>query len=83
MQKARVSFKEKTILNDGLVIERRLFSGTAEDDESIYFAFFDNSYVALYSSQSRFVTKIKTDELESLIENGRIDVIPYLKIINY
>jgi len=80
MHKARVSFKEKTILNDGLVIERKLSSGNAEDDEddeNIYFAFFNNSYAALYNSQSRFVTKIKTDELESLIENGRIDVMSY------
>jgi hypothetical protein len=75
MQKARVSFKEKTILNDRLVIENQLFSGNTLDDENVYFAFYDNAYVALYSSQSRFVTKIKTDELESLIENGRIDVI--------
>jgi len=80
MHKARVNFKEKTILNDGLVLERKLSSGIDEDDEddkNIYFAFFDNSYVALYNSQSRFVTKMKTDELESLIENGRIDVMPY------
>jgi hypothetical protein len=83
MHKARISFKEKTILNDGLVIERKLSSGNAEDDEddeddeNIYFAFFNNSYAALYNSQSRFVTKIKTDELESLVENGRIDVMSY------
>jgi hypothetical protein len=34
MQKARVSFKEKTILNDRLVIENKLFSGNTLDDEN-------------------------------------------------
>jgi len=76
MKKARrVNFKQKIILNDGFVIEKKLFSRNFEDDENTYFTFFDNSYVALYNSKSKFVTKIKTDELESLIENGRIDVI--------
>jgi hypothetical protein len=79
MQKARVSFKEKTILNDRLVIENQLFSGNTLDDENVYFAFYDNAYVALYSSQSRFVTKIKTDELEHLIKKGVICLIPWLK----
>jgi hypothetical protein len=76
MQKARVSFKEKTILNDRLVIEKKLFSENDRDDEDVYFAFYDNAYVALYSSQSRFVTKIKTNELEHLIKNGIICLMP-------
>jgi hypothetical protein len=76
MQKARVSFKEKTILNDRLVIENKILSGNSRDDENVYFAFYDNAYVALYSSQSRFVTKIKTNELEHLIENGVIFLMP-------
>ena len=75
MQKARVRFNEKTILNDGLIIDRSLISEN-EDDEKIYFAFFDDSDVALYSDKSKFVTKIKTDELERLIESGSVQVIP-------
>ncbi len=75
MQKARVRFNEKTILNDGLIIDQSVIS-ESEDDEKIYFAFFDDSNVALYSDKSKFVTKIKTDELERLIENGSVQVIP-------
>ncbi len=75
MQKARVRFNEKTILNDGLIIDRSVIS-ESEDDEKIYFAFFDDSDVALYSDKSKFLTKIKTDELERLIENGSVQVIP-------
>ncbi len=74
MQKARVRFNEKTILNDGLIAAKTLAS--ANDDDEIYFAFFDDATVALYSSRSRFLTKIKTDELERLIENGCIHVMP-------
>ncbi len=74
MQKARVRFNEKTILNDGLIVEKTLAS--ADDNDEIYFAFFDDATVALYSSRSRFLTKIKTDELEHLIENGSIHVMP-------
>jgi hypothetical protein len=76
MQKARVSFKEKTILNDRLVIENKSFSGNTRNDEGVYFAFYDNAYAALYSSQSRFITKIKTNELEHLIKNGVICLMP-------
>ncbi len=75
MQKARVRFNEKTILNDGLIIDQSVIS-ESEDDEKIYFAFFDDSDVALYSDKSKFVTKIKTDELERLIESGSVQVIP-------
>ncbi len=75
MQKARVRFNEKTILNDGLIIDQSVIS-ESEDDEKIYFAFFDDSDVALYSDKSKFLTKIKTDELERLIENGSVQVIP-------
>ncbi len=75
MQKARVRFNEKTILNDGLIIDQSVIS-ESEDDEKIYFAFFDDSDVALYSDKSKFVTKIKTDELERLIESGSVQIIP-------
>ncbi len=75
MQKARVRFNEKTILNDGLIINQSVIS-ESEDDEKVYFAFFDDSNVALYSDKSKFVTKIKTDELERLIESGSVQVIP-------
>ncbi len=75
MQKARVRFNEKTILNDGLIIDQSVIS-ESEDDEKVYFAFFDDSNVALYSDKSKFVTKIKTDELERLIESGSVQVIP-------
>ncbi len=75
MQKARVRFNEKTILNDGLIIDQSVIS-ESEDDEKVYFAFFDDSNVALYSDKSKFVTKIKTDELERLIESGSVQIIP-------
>jgi hypothetical protein len=75
MQKARIMFTEKFMLNDGLLIDKDLFCDE-EDDENIYYAFFDDSTVALYSSRSQFVMKINTDELERLIENGLVHVMP-------
>ena len=57
MQKARIMFNEKFILNDNLLIHKELFFDE-EDDEKIYYAFFDDATVALYDSRSQFVMKI-------------------------
>ncbi len=75
MQKARIEFKKKTILDDGLVIHQSE-NLDESDEEKIYFAFFDDSEVALYSNKSKFIAKIRTDELEQLIEKGSIKVLP-------
>jgi hypothetical protein len=75
MQKARIMFNEKFILSDWLIIDKGLFFHN-DDDEKIYYAFFDESTVALYSNQSQFVMKINTDELERLIENGSVCIMP-------
>ena len=74
MQRARIKFKEKTILDNGLIILNEKFN--KKNDDEIYFAFFDDSEVSLYSKKSQFVAKIKTDELERLIQQGNIQVIP-------
>jgi hypothetical protein len=74
MQRARIKFKEKTILDNGLIMLNEKFN--KKNDDEIYFAFFDDSEVSLYSKKSQFVAKIKTDELERLIQQGNIQVIP-------
>ncbi len=74
MQRARIKFKEKTILDNGLIMLNEKFN--KKNDDEIYFAFFDDSEVSLYSKKSQFVAKIKTDELERLIQRGNIQVIP-------
>jgi hypothetical protein len=74
MQRARIKFKEKTILDNGLIMLNEIFN--KKNDDEIYFAFFDDSEVSLYSKKSQFVAKIKTDELERLIQQGNIQVIP-------
>ena len=74
MQRARIKFKEKTILDNGLIMLNEKFN--KKNDDEIYFAFFDDSEVSLYSKKSQFVAKIKTYELERLIQQGNIQVIP-------
>lgn len=74
MQRAKIKFKEKTILDNGLIMLNEKFN--KKNDDEIYFAFFDDSEVSLYSKKSQFVAKIKTDELERLIQQGNIQVIP-------
>ena len=74
MQRARIKFKEKTILDNGLIMLNEIFN--KKNDDEIYFAFFDDSEVSLYSKKSQFVAKIKTEELERLIQQGNIQVIP-------
>ena len=74
MQRAKIKFNEKTILDNGLIMLNEKFN--KKNDDEIYFAFFDDSEVSLYSKKSQFVAKIKTDELERLIQQGNIQVIP-------
>jgi hypothetical protein len=75
MQKARIMFNEKFILNNNLLVNKELFFDE-EDDEKIYYAFFDDATVALYDSRSQFVMKINAEELEKLIESGSVCVLP-------
>ena len=75
MQKARVKFNKTTTLNDGLIINRSTSSNN-HDAVDFYIAFFNNSEVFLYTEKSQFLTKINSDELENLIQDGSIQVVP-------
>ena len=59
-----------------MIKDKNLDSGNSEENENSYLLFFDDPTFTLRSNQSRFTTKIKTDELERLIENGRICIMP-------
>ncbi len=77
MQKAIIKIDKKGTLNYVLKIHQAgLFDADAEDDEKIFFAFFDDAEVALYNQKSKFVTKMNTDDLDRLIEDGRIQIVP-------
>ena len=75
MQKARVKFKEKNFVYEGLIGGFLELPDDAEIEE-IYMAFFDDSKVFLYSSQSQFIAWINTNELVRLIEAGKVQVLP-------
>ncbi len=75
MQKARIMFNEKFVLNNNLLINKELFFDE-EDNEKIYYAFFDDATVTLYDGRSQFVMKINVEELEKLIESGSVCVLP-------
>jgi hypothetical protein len=75
MQKARVKFKEKNFVYEGLIGEFPELTNDVEVEE-IYMAIFDDSKVFLYGSQSQFVAWLNTDELVRLIEQGKVQVLP-------
>ena len=78
MQKARLKFKKNFPSNNVLIFHRAtVFDGDQDiDEENIYFAFFDDSEVALYDKKSKFFAKLNTDDLEKLIDDGSIQIIP-------
>jgi len=75
MQKARVKFKEKNFVYEGLIGEFPELTNDAEIEET-YIAIFDDSKVFLYGSQSQFVAWLNTNELVRLIEQGKVQVLP-------
>ena len=75
MQKARVKFKEKNFVYEGLIGEFPELTNK-EEVEEIYMAIFDDSRVFLYSSKSQFVAWLNTNELVRLIEQGKVQVLP-------
>jgi hypothetical protein len=75
MQKARVKFKEKNFVYEGLIGEFPELKND-EEVEEIYMAIFDDSKVFLYGSKSQFVAWLNTNELVRLIEQGKVQVLP-------
>ncbi len=75
MQKARVKFKEKNFVYEGVIGEFPELTNDAEVEET-YIAIFDNSKVFLYGSQSQFVAWLNTNELVRLVEQGKVQVLP-------
>ena len=75
MQKARVKFKEKNFVYEGLIGEFPDLT-TDEEVEEAYMAIFDDARVYLYSSKSQFVAWLNTNELVHLIEQGKVQVLP-------
>jgi hypothetical protein len=75
MQKARVKFKEKNFVYEGLIGE---FPELTNDEkiEEIYIAIFDDAKVFLYSNESQLVAWLNTNELVKLIEQGKVQVLP-------
>ncbi len=75
MQKARVKFKEKNFVYEGLIVE---FPELTNDEkiEEIYIAIFDDAKVFLYSNESQLVAWLNTNELVKLIEQGKVQVLP-------
>ena len=78
MQKARLKFNNKVASNNFLFVHHSPVSDgiDGDSDGEIYFAFFDNSEVALYSQKSKFFAKMHTDDLERLIDDGSVQIIP-------
>ncbi len=68
MHRAKVTFLDK------FSCERNFdkidnFEGAPENEKN-FFAFYDESKVVLYNNKSQFITWIKTDDFQKLIENG-------------
>ena len=74
MQKARVRLARKEILLD----RSKFFDDNVRDgkDSEICYVFFNDLEVAFYSEKSQFLAKISTDELQHLILDGSVRLMP-------
>ncbi len=75
MQKARVKLARKGIFLDGSKFFDDNFRHV-KDSEFCY-VFFNDSEVVFYSEKSQFLAKISTDELQHLILDGSVRLMPW------
>ncbi len=75
MQKARVKLARKGIFLDG----SKFFDDNFRDvkDSEFCYVFFNDSEVVFYSEKSQFLAKISTDELQHLIFEGSVRLMPW------
>lgn len=78
MQRARLKLNKNFTFNNVVFFQKATLTGEDKnfDEEAIYFAFFDDSEVALYDKNSKFFVKLNTDDLEKLIEDGSVQIVP-------
>ncbi len=75
MQKAIIKINKKVDFNNILKIHHAAVFD-ADDDDKVFFAFFDDAEVALYNQKSKFVAKMNTYDLDRLIGDGRVQIVP-------
>jgi len=75
MQKARVKLARKEIFLD----RSKFFDDNVRDikDSEICYVFFNDSEVVFFSEKSQFLAKISTDELQHLILDGSVRLMPW------
>ena len=75
MQKARVKLARKGIFLD----RSKFFDDNFIDvnDSEFCYVFFNDSEVVFYSEKSQFLAKISTDELQQLIFEGSVRLMPW------
>ena len=75
MQKARIRLARKEIFLD----KSKFFDDKFRDikDSEICYVFFNDSEVVFYGEKSQFLGKLSTDELQQLILDGSVRLMPW------